>query len=213
MVLPYINMNLPRVYTCSPSWTPLPPPSLYHPSGSPQCTSPEHPVSCIKPGLAICFIYDIIHVSMPFSQIIPPSPSPTESKRLGSKEQQSWLVRDYIPWTTFRQQVGLRETAPASLAFWIPSDWAQGNHLSFPVFMQWTSSLSQHFRPIIWVQHSKLSRDRLWHPTFALIFKPCSSAQFPQQSYALTTSGYLSKPQVKLILWSPCGSYFVNISY
>jgi len=25
----------------------LPPPSLYHPSGSSQCTSPEHPVSCI----------------------------------------------------------------------------------------------------------------------------------------------------------------------
>ena len=36
----------------------------------------EHPVSCIEPGLAICFLYDIIHVSMPFSQIIPPSPSP-----------------------------------------------------------------------------------------------------------------------------------------
>ena len=30
-----------------------PPPSLYHPSGSSQCTSPKHPVSCIKPGLAI----------------------------------------------------------------------------------------------------------------------------------------------------------------
>ena len=28
LVLPYISMNLPRVYTCSPSWTPLPPPSL-----------------------------------------------------------------------------------------------------------------------------------------------------------------------------------------
>ena len=37
----------------------------------------EHPVSCIEPGLATHFIYDIIHVSMPFSQIIPPSPSPT----------------------------------------------------------------------------------------------------------------------------------------
>ena len=82
MVLPYINMNPPQVYMCSLSWTPLPPHSSYHPSGSSQCTSPEHPVSCIKPGLVIRFIYDIIHVSMPFSQIIPPSPSPTESKRL-----------------------------------------------------------------------------------------------------------------------------------
>ena len=82
LVLPYINMNLPWVYMCSQSWTPLPPPSPYHPSGSSQRTSPKHPVSCIKPRLAICFLYDIIHVSMPFSQIIPPSPSPTESKRL-----------------------------------------------------------------------------------------------------------------------------------
>src|SRR5574337_583849 len=61
---------------------PLPPPSPSHPSGSSQCTSSEHPVSCIKPGLVNHFTYDILHVSMPFSQIIPPSPSPTESKRL-----------------------------------------------------------------------------------------------------------------------------------
>ena len=83
LVLQYINMNPPRVYTCSPSWT-TPPPHLspYHPSGSSQCTSPKHPISYIKPGLAIRFLYDIIHVSMPFSQIIPPFPSPTESKRL-----------------------------------------------------------------------------------------------------------------------------------
>jgi len=81
LVLPYINMNPPRVYTCSHP-APLPPPSLYHPSGSSQCTSPKHPVSCIEPGLVIHLTYDIIHVSMPFSQIIPPSPSPTKSKRL-----------------------------------------------------------------------------------------------------------------------------------
>ena len=82
LVLPYINMNPPRVYTCSLSWTPLLPPSPYHPSVSSQCTSPKHPVSCIEPGLVIHFLYDIIHVSMPLSPIIPPSPSLTESERL-----------------------------------------------------------------------------------------------------------------------------------
>ena len=40
--LPYINMNQPWIYMCSPSWNPLPPPSPSHPSGSSQCTSPEH---------------------------------------------------------------------------------------------------------------------------------------------------------------------------
>ena len=80
--LPNIKMNPPPVYMCSPSWTLLPPPSPFHPSGSSQCTSPKHPVSCIEPGLATRFIHDILHVSMPFSQIFPPSPSPTESIRL-----------------------------------------------------------------------------------------------------------------------------------
>ena len=82
LVLPNIKMNPPQVYMCSPSWTLLHPPSPYHPSGSSQCTSPKHPVLCIKPGLATRFIHDILHVSMPFSQIFPPSPSPTESIRL-----------------------------------------------------------------------------------------------------------------------------------
>ena len=84
LVLPNIEMNPAQVYSCSPSWTLLPPPSPYPPSGSSQCTRPKHPVSCIEPGLATRFIHDIIHVSMPFSQISPhsPSPSPTESKQM-----------------------------------------------------------------------------------------------------------------------------------
>ena len=65
LVLPNIEMNPPQVYMCSPSWTLLPPPSPCHPSGSSQCTSPQHPVLCIEPGLATRFIHDIIHVSMP----------------------------------------------------------------------------------------------------------------------------------------------------
>ena len=48
LVLPYIDLNPPWVYMCSPSWTPLPPASSSHPSESSQCTSPEHPASCIK---------------------------------------------------------------------------------------------------------------------------------------------------------------------
>ena len=80
LVLPYINMNPPQVYMCSLSWALLPPPSPYPPSGSSQCTSPKHPVWFIEPGLVTCFMYDIIHVSMPFSQIIPPLPLPQSPK-------------------------------------------------------------------------------------------------------------------------------------
>ena len=39
-------------------------------------------VSCIQPGLVICFTLDNIHVLMLFSRNIPPSPSPTESQSL-----------------------------------------------------------------------------------------------------------------------------------
>ena len=56
----------------------LPIPSLWVvPVHQPQASSIVH-----QTGLATRFIHYIIHVSMPFSQIFPPSPSPTESIRL-----------------------------------------------------------------------------------------------------------------------------------
>ena len=67
LVLPYIDMNQPRMYMCGLSWTALPPPSASNPSGPSQCTSCEYPVSCIKLGLEIYFTYGNIHVSMLFS--------------------------------------------------------------------------------------------------------------------------------------------------
>ena len=48
----------------------------------PQSTSFGCPASCIKLALVMYFTYGNIHVSMLFSQITPPSPSPTESKSL-----------------------------------------------------------------------------------------------------------------------------------
>ena len=60
----------------NPSPSSLPVPSLW------VIPVNQHPVSCIEPGLVTHFIYDIIHVSVLFSQIIPPSSSSTESKRL-----------------------------------------------------------------------------------------------------------------------------------
>ena len=80
LVLPYIDMNPPRIYMSSQTWTPLPPPTPYHLSGSSPCTIPKHPIFCIEHRLAIHFLHDSIHVSVSFSQMIPPSSSPSESK-------------------------------------------------------------------------------------------------------------------------------------
>ena len=75
-------MNQPWVYMCSPSWTPLPPSSISHPSGSSQCTNSEHLSHASSLDWRSVSHLINIHVLMLFSQIIPPSPSPTESKSL-----------------------------------------------------------------------------------------------------------------------------------
>ena len=136
LVLPNIEMNPPQVYMCSPSWTLLPPPSPYHPSGSSQCTSPKHPVSCIKPGLATRFIYVIIHVSMPFSQIIPPSPSPTESKRLFYTSVSLLLSRNGNPLQYSCLENPMDGGAWQSMgSLRVKHDWATS--LYFFTFMHW----------------------------------------------------------------------------
>ena len=51
--------------------------ALHHPSGSSQCSSPKHPVSCIEPGLATHFIHDILHPSYD-TQKFPDTPGSLE---------------------------------------------------------------------------------------------------------------------------------------
>ena len=65
-----------------PSWTAPPPPSPLHLSGLSQGTGFEYPASCIELALVTYFTYGNVHVSMLCSQIIPPSPPPTEPKSL-----------------------------------------------------------------------------------------------------------------------------------
>ena len=78
---------------------------------------PEHQVralvSCIQPGLVICFTLDRIHVSMLFSWNIPPSPSPTESKWLFYKSVS--FLKFYFWANTF---ISLRCSWSIDLFFW-----------------------------------------------------------------------------------------------
>ena len=61
-------------------WTLHSPPSLPHSSELSQNTDFEGPTLCIELALVICFTYGNIYVSMIFSQIIPPSPTPKSPK-------------------------------------------------------------------------------------------------------------------------------------
>ena len=74
-------MNPPRVYSYSPSepTSHLPPHTI--PLGHPSAPAPSILYHASNLDW-LYFLYDIIHVSMPFFQIIPPSPSPTEFKSL-----------------------------------------------------------------------------------------------------------------------------------
>ena len=80
LVLPYIDMNQPRVYMSSQSWTPFPPHiiSLDHPCVP--APSILYPASNLDWWFVSYMILYMFQCHSPKS--FPPSPSPTESKRL-----------------------------------------------------------------------------------------------------------------------------------
>ena len=66
-------------------------------------------VSCIQPGLVICFTLDNIYVSMLFSQNIPSSPSPTEFKsRVFSNELALHISFSLSPSNEYSRLVSFR---------------------------------------------------------------------------------------------------------
>ena len=68
----FLNFKIFNSYMRSQTWTPLPPPSPQHLSGSSPCTSPKHAAPCIRHRLAIQFLHDSIHVRIP---ILPNHPT------------------------------------------------------------------------------------------------------------------------------------------
>ena len=72
-------MNQPWMCTCPPFWTPLPPPSPFHPSGSSQCTGPEHPVYALNLewrsiSHMIIYMFKCYSFKSSHSRLLPQSP-------------------------------------------------------------------------------------------------------------------------------------------
>ena len=98
LVLPYINMNLPRVYLSSHSWTPLPPPphtiSLGHPSApAPSILYPASNLDWQFISYMILYMFQchspkssrplpLPHLSVQFTQSCPTLCDPIDSSRL-----------------------------------------------------------------------------------------------------------------------------------
>ena len=71
-------MNQPWIYMCSPSRSPLPPPSPSHPSGSSQCTSPDHLSHASNLGWSISplivYLFQCYSLRTSHPRLLPQSP-------------------------------------------------------------------------------------------------------------------------------------------
>ena len=138
---------------CSPSWTLLPPPSPYHPSGSSQCTSPKHPVLCSNFPLIFSFtcwldcVAELLHRASLIAQLVKNSPAmqetlvwfldwedPLEKEKATHSSILAWR----IPWT--EERGGLQSLGSQSQTWLSDSD----SLVSFPVFLLFWFLVSFH---------------------------------------------------------------------
>ena len=105
-------------------------------------------VSCIQPGLVICFTLDNIHVSMLFSWNIPPSPSPTESKSLFYTSVSLFLFSMQIKTPMRYHYTPVRMAAIQKSAFGRSQDGGgigRGDHFLFYKFIERTTERWRKF--------------------------------------------------------------------
>ena len=112
---------------CVPHPETPPPPSPSHPSGSSQCTSPEHPISCIEPGLVIHFTYDNLFFPalLPISPFVPMSACTTLAPR------------PCFPWAALRQWLSAGRKPTKALRFEMRTSfngwlWLKDSPLAWP---------------------------------------------------------------------------------
>ena len=115
-------------------------------------------VSCIQPGLVICFTLDSILVSMLFSQNIPPSPSPRVPKSLLYIYVSFSVLHIGLSLPSFKIPYTCVSVLYWSLSFWFTSLCIMGSISSISMsssnccFLTWIE-ISQEAGQVVWYYH------------------------------------------------------------
>ena len=95
----FFNLKIFNSYMRSQTWTPLPPPTPQHLSGSSPSTSPKHAAPYVRHGLAIQFLHDSIHVRIP---ILPNHPTLSLSLWV-----QKSVIHTWFSWCSDETRLGV----------------------------------------------------------------------------------------------------------
>ena len=149
MVLPYINMNRPQVYMCSP-----------HPELSSHLPPHSIPLGCPR-ALALgafhasnlhwsCIFF--VHVSVIFSQIILPLPSPTEFKSLFFTSMSPWHPACRIINTVLLNSIHMHSVQLLSHIWPLETPWTAARQTSLSI-----TNFQRSFNTCINIQYFSFS--------------------------------------------------------